>query len=70
MNYAYCWHRPGAAIRGEIRKCRHCGVAIEECPGVEWRKACRLGRNCQCEGSGWVGIIRSKRETLVQTVEI
>jgi hypothetical protein len=69
MFYVYCWHRPGASIRGEIRRCRHCGVAVEECPGVAWRQACDLGAQCPaCEGSGWVAIIRSKSAELAQMI--
>lgn len=67
MNYLYCWHRPGRSIRGEIRACRHCGVAIEECICFQWRQA--GARDCPaCEGSGWVGILRSKAAGLLQMV--
>jgi hypothetical protein len=67
MNYLYCWHRPGKSIRGEIRQCRHCGVAIEECVCAVWRQAAS-GDCVACEGSGWVGILRSKAAGLAQTV--
>ena len=68
MDYFYCWHRPGRVIRGEVRQCRHCGVAIEECVGVVWRRACAI--DCAaCEGSGWVGIVRSKAMGLAQAFE-
>ncbi len=68
MQYAYCWHRPGRVILN-ARLCKHCGVAIEECPGVENRQACRGGKDCSCEGSGWLGTIRSKRSLLEQTID-
>ena len=58
MDYAYCWHRPGKLHR-IVRLCRYCRVAIEACVcGDDGRSAksdCRA-----CEGSGWVGIVRSK----------
>lgn len=70
MNFFACWHRPGPVIRGDVHKCRHCGVAIEECPCVEYRIS-KLGSNCPaCEGSHWVGIIRSKRDTLKQALDL
>jgi hypothetical protein len=58
MNFVYCWHRPGRMV-GNVRTCRHCGVAIEECPCVEYRVV-KGGATCACEGSGWVAIVRSK----------
>lgn len=67
MNYFYCWHRPGRSIRGEIRACCHCGVAIQECICFSWRGA-PLSDCPACEGSGWVGIVRSKLATLAQMV--
>lgn len=69
MNYTYCWHRPGKLIRDEIRQCRHCGVAIQECICFNWRQA--AAKDCpMCEGSCWVGIVRSKLATLVQMVNL
>lgn len=57
MNYFYCWHRPGRLLRS-VRLCRFCGIAIEECP-CEPRKRCESP--CPlCEGSHWVGIVRSR----------
>lgn len=77
MFYSYCWHRPGSKIINEIYRCRHCGVAIEECIGVQFRQACIGGNTsisrapCQsCEGSGWVGIVRSKRAELSQMLDL
>ncbi len=81
MNFFACWHRSGRVllaevwrsgevVRPEIRACRHCGVAIEECPCVQYRVS-KLGSNCPaCEGSGWVGILRSKRETIKQALDL
>jgi hypothetical protein len=64
----YCFHRPGP-MRGNFRTCRHCRVAIDECPCVTWHrnteKGCRL-----CEGSGWLGIIRSNHAMLAQMLDI
>lgn len=81
MNFFACWHRPGRLIKsgvfrdgvlvqGEVWACRHCGVPVEECPCVEYRIS-KLGSNCvKCEGSGWVAIVRSKRETIRQTLDL
>lgn len=68
MTFFYCWHRPGRRIQAQRYACRHCGVAIEECPGVSWRNSCVGGSTCPCEGSGWVAIVRSKRQALAQTL--
>ena len=69
MNYAYCWHRPGKVIRDEIRRCRFCDVAIQECICFQWRQA--AARDCPaCEGSCWVGIVRSKAQGLMQMVDL
>ncbi len=57
MNLSYCWHRPGRLHRS-TRLCRFCGIGIEECPCGP-RKRSELPCPC-CEGSGWVGIVRSK----------
>ncbi len=69
MNFAYCWHRPGRVLRGEIRQCRHCGVAIEECPCVVLQRNVMPGCTA-CEGSGWVGILRSKSAAVKQMLGI
>jgi hypothetical protein len=54
-------------IRGEIRQCRHCGVAVQECVCFQWRQAAQT--DCPaCEGSGWVAIVRSKLAGLVQVL--
>lgn len=54
----YCWHRPGRRIRFGVL-CRHCGVLIEECPCVEWRK---VRSDCPlCQGGGWVAVVRGRR---------
>jgi len=56
-----CWHRPGLlSPSGKTRTCRHCYVAIEECP-------CAPTKRCEepcpaCEGSGWVAIWRGRVE--------
>ena len=69
MNLAYCWHRPGRVIRGEIRQCRLCGVAISECICFVWRQAPSI--ECpSCEGSGWVGIVRSKAASIAQMLAL
>ena len=57
-----CWHRPGRLTRSKIRTCCNCGVAIEECPHEPRKRSedpCPL-----CGGSFWVGIVRSRRETV------
>jgi hypothetical protein len=69
MTFAYCWHRPGRHLRAGVFVCRYCGVAIEECPGVAWRNACVGGSLCPCEGSGWVAIVRSKRQAFAQVLK-
>ncbi len=81
MNFFACWHRPGrllagelwrdgVLIRGEVRSCRHCGVPVEECPCVEYRIS-KLGSKCpSCEGSHWLGIVRSRRETIKQALDL
>lgn len=67
MNFTYCWHRPGRLTRSGVRLCRHCGVGIEDCPCVIWRQA--GSKDCEaCEGSGWVGIVRSKAASVAQAL--
>lgn len=62
VNIPYCWHRPGRAFR-QYRLCRHCGIAIEECPCVDWGRS--PGQHCSaCEGSGWVSVVRSRGRML------
>ena len=68
MSFCYCWHRPGPTYRN-VRTCRHCRVAIEECPCVSFGRNCAPGCTC-CEGSGWVGIVRSKAATVAQMVDL
>ena len=68
MNFFYCQHRPGPIIKGQ-RLCRHCRVAIEECPCVSNFRT--VDQSCEvCEGYGWVGILRSKREALSQALDL
>lgn len=54
-----CWHRPGRRTRSFLM-CRHCGVAIEECPCVKWNRSpaddCPL-----CQFSGWIATVRIER---------
>ncbi len=69
MNFAYCWHRPGRLLIGDIRACRHCGVSIAQCPCVSFDRNCTPGCKA-CEGSGWVGHLVSKRTALLQTVDL
>lgn len=67
MTLSYCWHRPGRLTRG-TRQCRHCSVAIEECP-CEPRKRSEEPCRC-CEGSGWVATVRSKAAGVAAMVRI
>lgn len=53
-----CFHRPGKLI-GRIRTCKWCGVAIEECPCVNWGRTPQLECPC-CISSGWVAIVRGR----------
>lgn len=63
-NNPWCWHRPGKVLRGEdVRQCRNCGVAIEPCPCEGKQKRCESACRA-CDGSGWVGMLRSKRATV------
>lgn len=70
MFLAYCWHRCGRVRyfrRVAFRVCRHCGVPVEECPCATWGRM--PARDCPCcEGSGWVAIIRSKRQTVCDVI--
>lgn len=68
MNF-WCWHRPGIEkkfARSTFRLCRHCGVPVEECPCVSWRLP--DGKCPICEGSGWIALIRSRLQTLRDSV--
>lgn len=66
MNFLYCWHRPGKLFPlRNFRVCRHCGVPVEECPCVDYGRSAKSDCPC-CEGSGWVGIIRSKLRVCVR----
>jgi len=67
MDFSYCWHRPGRMVRN-IRTCRFCRVAIEECGCVRWRGAPKA--DCACEGSGWVAIVRSRFQAIAQILGI
>lgn len=61
----WCWHRPGRLRKG-VRTCRHCGVAIVECPGEDTKRKdppCRC-----CDGSQWVAVVRSRVATVRQAV--
>jgi hypothetical protein len=70
MMFAYCWHRPGPMHhRGRFRLCRNCGVSIEPCPCVSWGRATDPDCKC-CEGSGWVGLVRSRLTELAQTLDL
>lgn len=61
MDYAYCWHRPGKLTR-TTRQCRFCRVAVEMCGCGDDGGGRKAQGDCPaCEGSGWVGIVRSKR---------
>lgn len=59
----YCWHRAGKRWRGHIYLCQHCGIAIEECPCVNWGRSPDSKCPC-CEGSGWVAVLQSKMQIL------
>jgi hypothetical protein len=49
----------------KTRTCRFCGVAIEECPCVNWSRT--PAENCPCcYSSGWVAIVRGR---IAKTVE-
>jgi hypothetical protein len=66
MNFFYCWHRPGK-LRHGLRQCRHCQVAIEECGCLSYGRT--PGKDCPCcEGSGWVGVVRSKAAMVEQAL--
>lgn len=68
MNYFVCWHRPGRVIPNKGWLCRHCGVAIEECP-CEPRKRREPPCPC-CDGSKWVAIVRSRRDATAQALDL
>lgn len=55
-----CWHLPGRQIRPEVLACRHCGVAIEECPCVPVLAHKVYENFPTCLGSGFVAILRSR----------
>ena len=61
-----CFHRPGKRTRSGIWLCRHCGVAIEECPH-ERRKRNEEPCPC-CIGSFWVAIVRSRRAKIMECI--
>jgi len=68
MNFVYCWHRPGRVLKGEVRACRHCSIAVVECPCVSYGRNAAAG--CViCEGSCWVAMVRSKSAALEQTLD-
>lgn len=59
----YCWHRPGNRWKGHIYLCRHCEVAVEECPCVSFGRT--PNPSCEiCEGSGWIAILRGRMQVL------
>lgn len=68
MNVPYCWHRPGKQYR-QFRLCRTCGIAIEECFCVDWGRT--PNSKCPaCEGSGWCGVVRSRKQLLLDMLPI
>jgi len=70
MNFFYCWHRPGKLFTlRNFRVCRHCGVPVEECPCVNYGRSPVSDCPC-CEGSGWVGLVRSRASTLRSNLAI
>lgn len=62
MSEILCWHR--ARARGSILVCRHCGVAVEECPCVTNRVP--TAGCTYCDGSGYVALVRGKREKFAE----
>jgi hypothetical protein len=68
----YCWHRPGMLRYFKhvvLRMCRNCGVPIEECPCVSWGRT--PNASCPaCEGSGWCATVRSRQQTIRDSVEL
>lgn len=61
-----CWHRAGRIV-GRWLTCRHCGVAIEECPCVSYHRV--VDESCWCcFGSGYVAIVRSYRAKLRELI--
>lgn len=62
-----CFHRPGRRLRSGAYVCRHCGVAIEECPHAP-RKRNEDPCPC-CLGSFWVAVVRGRREKIRECME-
>jgi hypothetical protein len=74
---ARCWDvllAPTAGTPAEpdekrrVQTCRHCGVAIEQCPCVSHFRAAGAQDGPACEGSGWAGLVRSKHAALVEVL--
>jgi hypothetical protein len=63
-----CWHRPGRLIR-TTRTCRNCGVAIEQCPCVNYFRTPDPFCYC-CFASGWVALVRGYRTKLLDLTGI
>lgn len=62
-----CWHRPGALI-GSTRTCRHCHVAVAECPCVSYGRV--VDHDCAaCGGSGFVATVRSSVAKFRELIE-
>lgn len=65
MSNMLCWHRGRARGRGHV--CRHCGVALEECPCAIHRQP---GDDCSyCQGSGWVAVVRGQVQMFRDYIE-
>ncbi len=64
-----CWHRAGRmSPSGKVRTCRHFGVAVQECPCVDWSRSPKSDCPC-CSGSGFVAIVRGKLAKFADYVE-
>lgn len=61
-----CFHQ--LRIRGRLHLCRHCGVAIEECPCFQNRVP--DGKCDLCLGSGWLATVRSDRQKFMEYADI
>lgn len=63
-----CWHRPGRLTRSGAVTCRHCAVAVEECPCVDETHR-KVNSQCEaCFGGGWVAIVKGWRTKLRELV--